>query len=121
MKDPCADYLKQVRRHLSCPGWEKKRLLAGLKLEIADAFPDGASDLSAVVTRFGPPLAVVQELEAVLPPERLEQYAERKRLLTRAALIGTAMIAVAAIGFIGYLVLTGAFDTYYIITEITEY
>jgi len=103
---------------MSCPGWEKKRLLSGLESEMAEAFPDGALSVSAVVGRFGSPLATARELEAGLPPERLERYVCQKRLLTRIALICAAIIVVLSIVFYVYLFSIGTFNTHYIITSI---
>lgn len=118
MKDPCADYIRQVRRYMSCPGWEKKRLLSGLESEMAEAFPGGALSVSAVVSRFGPPLTTARELEAGLPPERLEQYVCQKRLLTRVALTCAAVIVILSVSFYVYLFSIGTFNTTYIVTSI---
>lgn len=117
-KDPRAAYLKQVKKCLSCPSWEKERLMSGLENEIDEAFPSGAMSLDEIVACFGLPFEAAQELEEVLPSEKLIQYSAQNRRLTCLAVISAVVIIAAAIGVVGYLFVIGMFNTHYIVTDI---
>ena len=101
-KNCCAAYLRQVKRKLRCSRADKRRLLDGLEAELTDVFPRGCfPSMTQVLDRFGPPEAAARELEAGLPPEKLERAQKRRRLLLG---IAFAVCAVAIILLIVYAV-----------------
>lgn len=114
-KDPRAAYLKQVKKCLSCPSWEKERLMSGLENEIDEAFPSGAMSLEAIAVRFGNPLILARELEMSLSAESLARYIERKRLWIFAGYLCCAVIIAL---LIGYMVWLSTHDTNYIISSV---
>lgn len=104
-KDPCAAYFKRVKRKLRCSGETRRRLLAGLELEAADAFPQGSVPSPAqVLDRFGPPEDLARELESALPPEEVARAVKRRRLILGIGFAVCAAVIVLLIVYIGWLV-----------------
>ena len=104
-KNCCAAYLRQVKRKLRCSRADKRRLLDGLEAELTDIFPRGCfPSMTQVLDRFGPPEAAARELEAGLPPEKLERAQKCRRLMIRIGFAVCAAVIVLMILYILWLV-----------------
>lgn len=115
-KSFCAAYIRRVKRALRCTGADKRRLMAGLEAELAEAFPEGgAPTMAELIRRLGEPKDVARELEAALTPEELERAHKRRRLLLG---IAFAACAVVITFLTGYLIWLALIDIRYIDTEI---
>lgn len=95
MRRPDLCYLRKVRQQLHCSKKDKFALTSGLRAEIRESFPEPDSvDFSEIVSRFGSPEAVAVELENALPPDALQAFSHRQKLLRR-AFIAAALLVVA--------------------------
>lgn len=108
-------YLNQVKRKLRCPRSTKKRLLVGLKAELADAFEEMPADLSTITGQFGAPNEMALELESVLSDDIVEQYIKRQKRLCWVCLI-VGIIAVALL--ICYIIWIATYDVSYTVKQV---
>lgn len=93
-------YLSQVRRALCCPPAEKKRLLAGLQQELADALADTPGlSWAQLCERFGTPQAAAQELRRALPAGMAEAAARRRGRRLAACLLALLAAVILAAGW----------------------
>lgn len=102
MRDPCADYVRQVGRELELPRRRKRALLAGLRQELEERFPGGASSETILAQAGAPGETACFLMESVRPEER-ERHRAGKRRWTRCAVAALAVLLAVAIGTVLYL------------------
>ncbi len=100
--DPCKRYLDQVKRKLQCPRDERGKILSGLEAEMVEIRSEGpAITMEGLMTQFGTPETVAQELNGTLSTETVETYGRRRARVIRALAVLAAALALIAIFWFG--------------------
>lgn len=103
----CADYLRQVGRHLRCSRRSRNRLLRGLEEELTEVLSQEESlSQEQLYARFGAPQEVAAELQATLPPEEEQRYSRRKRCIRWIVLGICGLVILCLAGYIVHTIFT---------------
>ncbi len=97
MRDPRADYIRQVGRKLELPCRQRRALRAGLRQELEEHFAGAEIRPEMIRTQVGTPEETARSLMESVSPEEREQYRVKKRRQTRCVAAAVAAILVLAL------------------------
>lgn len=98
MPPDCERYLNRVEHMLYCDQADKTRLIAGLRQEILENFPDvSALTEESIIQHYGPPETAAQALQEALSASKIRkvfrQYRYGMRLGIAAAVAAVVLLA----------------------------
>ncbi len=96
-------YCRAVGRRIELPRSTRKQLLEGLRQDIGESYPAGAS-VQTLTDRIGKPEEVAQSLMDSVDAGQAAGYRMRKRRRIRAIIVTLALLLAAAIGLFIYAV-----------------
>lgn len=103
---------------LYCEQADKNRLLNGFRQEILETFSDTSELTEAqIIQHYGPPEAVAQELQAVLPTSNVMRVSQRHKHRMWLGLVAAVLAIVLACGYIAW---QNKIDVTYINKEIID-
>lgn len=97
MPPDCERYLNRVEHMLYCDQADKIRLIAGLRQEILENFPDvSVLTEESIIQHYGSPEAAAQELQEALPASKIRklfrQYKRRMQFGIVAAIVAILIV-----------------------------
>lgn len=102
MGNSCASYVRQVGRELKLPRRRKRALLDGLRLELEEQFPEGASP-EILLAQVGQPGDTARSLLESIQPEVQRRYQTIRRRRVGCVIATLALLLAASVGAILYL------------------
>lgn len=102
MENCCASYVKQVGRKLKLPRRRKRALLDGLRSELEEQFPEGASP-EILLAQVGQPEDTARSVLESIQPEVQRRYQTIRRRRVGCVIVALALLLAASVGLIAYL------------------
>lgn len=97
MPNATTAYCQAVEKKLELPRPQRRRLLDGLRQELAERQPDSAA-WDALVRDLGEPEETAAALMESVSPETVAGYRRKKRKALQAAIAGLAILLVLFVG-----------------------